>query len=258
MNSGEGNISSPHPGTGAMARSSRSDGQPVSGASGISRMRQSARLPATALESRRMIHEGRAYSRPTKLFRELRSNLLHSSGQRNPIILVSGVSASCGVSYVARNLAIAIAMEEDRSALLIDCNMERASQDSAFNIVNRAGLSDYLSSSELPVERIIHGTGIPRLRVISAGSAAHQNSDSLGSLRMRALLEGLQQRYDDRCLVLDVPAACGSPDARALAQRADLVILVAGEALHRPEQVMEAAAVFDPAKFAGVIFNEMP
>ena len=75
---------------------------------------------------------------------------------------------------------------------------------------------------------------------------------------MRALLDELQGRYPDRCLVLDAPAARGSPEARILAERADLVLLVAAAGRHTPEALMDAVRVFDPARFAGVVFNQLP
>ena len=33
---------------------------------------------------------------------------------------------------------------------------------------------------------------------------------------------------------------------------------VAGEAMHTGEQVLQAAHAFDPARFAGVVFNRLP
>ena len=55
---------------------------------------------------------------------------------------------------------------------------------------------------------------------------------------------------------LDSPPVIGSPDARILADLADVVVLVAGYGRDTPPTIAQAAANFDPAKFAGVIFNE--
>lgn len=249
-------IAAPHEGPGAAPRSADATG--ADARQGLAPLRRSTALVPALLDARRMIHAERRDARSTDLFRELRSSLLQTSSLRSPVILVSGVRAHCGASYVARNLAIAIAMEPDRSALLIDCNLDRPSQDAAFDLGPAAGLADYLGGSELPLERIVHASGIVGLQVVPAGSLAGRSSDLLGSLRMRALLEGLRQDDESRCLVLDAPPACGSPEARVLAQRANQVILVAGEALHTAEQVIRAARVFDPARFVGVVFNEMP
>jgi protein-tyrosine kinase len=44
---------------------------------------------------------------------------------RNPVILVTGVNAGCGTSFLARNLAVSIAFDEARTAILMDCNLRR-------------------------------------------------------------------------------------------------------------------------------------
>jgi hypothetical protein len=41
-----------------------------------------------------------------------------------------------------------------------------------------------------------------------------------------------------------------------LSELADVVVLVAGYGRNTPAEIAAAAANFDPAKFAGVIFNE--
>lgn len=224
----------------------------------IARMRQPGALTPHLLDAKRVVHRMGDDQRLTDIFRELRTRLLPDTGLRNPVILVSGVGPHCGASFVARNLAAAIAMDEERTALLIDCNLRRPSQSAAFDPPAGPGLADFLRSPSMGAQSIIYPTGVPRLRVIPAGTTPRDCGDQLASVRMRTLIAELSNRYADRCLVLDAPLAVGSPEARMLSQRADIVLLVAGAAMHRTEQVMEAASVFDPAKLAGVIFNELP
>lgn len=226
--------------------------------SGIARMRGGQALTTRDLEAKRLVHAEREDLRSTDVFREFRSRLLSVAGQRNPILLVCGVRRQVGASFVARNLAASIAMDSERTALLIDCHWRQPSQHQVFEIGNGPGLSDYLRKPGMAPEAIIYRTGIPRLRLIPAGAALPSDADKLCSLRMRALLGALSERYDDRCIILDAPPARGSPEAHLLAQRADLVVLVAGEGMHRSEDVLAAAATFEPAKLAGVVFNEMP
>jgi len=231
---------------------------PGSAAAALARSRQPG-MPATQdLDARRLIHEECEDQVATDLFRELRTRILLGTSLRNPVILLSGVGPGCGTSYVARNLASAIAMDPDRIALLVDCNLRRPSQQAAFEPVDGPGLSDYLRTPGLGLDRIIYPTWMPRLRVIPAGMASHRHGDQLASLRMRGLLTELGSRFSDGCLILDAPPACGAPEARMLAQRADLILLVAGAAMHSRTEVAAAARVFDPARFAGVIYNGIP
>lgn len=224
----------------------------------IARMGGGTALSIPGLEAKRLVHAGHEASRSSDVFRELRSLLLSVAGLSNPVILVSGVRRQVGASFVARNLAASIAMDAERTALLIDCHWRQPSQQQVFELGSGPGLADYLRTSGMSAEAIIYDSGVPRLRVIPAGATLARDADMLGSLRMRSLLGALRMRYEDRCIILDAPPARGSPEAHLLAKRADLVLLVAGEGMHRSEDVLAAAATFDPAKLAGVVFNEMP
>ncbi len=225
---------------------------------GIARLGSGRALSLPSLEAKRLVHAERDDARSTDVFRELRSRLLGLVSRRNPVVLVCGVRQQVGASFVARNLAAAIAMDAERSALLIDCHWRRPSQQQVFELGSGPGLVDYLRTPGMPAEAIIYRTGIARLEVIPAGTATPRDADLLCSLRMRALLGGLGLGHDDRCVILDAPPARGSPEAHMLGQRADLVVLVAGEGMHRAEDVQAAAATFEPARLAGVIFNELP
>lgn len=223
----------------------------------IARMRQPGALSTERLDSKRLLRLDHAVHSSTDRFRELRTRILFESGLRNPVILVTGVGPCCGTSFVARNLAMAIAMDEERTALLIDCNLSRPTQGGVFDATHGAGLADYLRTPGMTADAIIHATAVSRLRLIPAGNHAPDSRDRLASLRMRALIAELHSRYPDRCLVLDAPPATGSPEARMLAQRANMVLLVAGQGQHTAAAVQTAARVFDPARLAGVVFNEL-
>lgn len=242
----------------AMQRSSRAGAEAARAGTSIARMAHGTAISSQRCDKYRLIHDDMSDVRPSDLFRELRTRLLLQSGLDNPVILVSGVRERCGASFIARNLAAAIALDEDRTALLVDCNLRRPSMHEVFEAEHQPGLGDYLSSRDLSLDRIIHPTGIERLRMIPAGSGGRHGGERLASLRMRALVDELRGRYPDRCVVLDAPPSRGSPEARMLGQRADIVLLVAGEGMHVPADVVAAAEVFDPARFAGVVFNALP
>ena len=81
-------------------------------------------------------------------------------------------------------------------------------------------------------------------------------NEYFSSFRMRLLLDSLRSAYADRYIFLDSPPVLGSPDARILSDLADVVVLVAGYGRNTPAAISAAAGNFDPAKFAGVVFNE--
>ncbi len=193
-------------------------------------------------------------------FRELRTRLLAAAGSEGNItVLVAPVSRGSGGSFVARNLAAAFAFDESTHAVLIDCDLFHASQDATLRIdPTNGGLVNYLEDPAALVGDMLYDTGIPRLQLLPAGTASEGNAEYLSSFRMRLLLEVLHGRAPPRHVFLDSPPVRGAPDARILADLADVVVLVAGYGRDNPEQIARAAAGFDPAKFAGVVFNEGP
>ena len=225
----------------------------------IARMPENRALAPDQLLERGVIHAGLRDYRQLDLFRELRANVLHGSAVRNPVILVTGVAAGCGTSFMARNLAVSIAFDEARTALLMDCNLRRPAVARNFRLPDRSsGLMDLFGHKDPDLAKIIHHSGVPRLRLIPAGSGTLNGVEYFASVRMRALIQEVSNRYDDRCLVIDAPPALGSPDARILAEHADLIVIVAGEARHRAETIRRATTVFPRERLAGVVFNHLP
>ncbi len=225
----------------------------------ILRMPESRALAPDQLLERGVIHAGSRNYRQLDLFRELRANVLSGSSLLNPVILVTGVGPACGTSFVARNLAVSIAFDEARTALLMDCNLRRPAVARDFRLADRSsGLLDLFGHKDQDVAHIIHHSGVPRLRLIPAGNGTLSGVEYFASVRMRALIREVSSRYNDRCLVIDAPPALGSPDARILAEYADLVVIVAGEARHRAETIRRATTVFPRERLAGVVFNHLP
>ena len=225
----------------------------------IARMPESRALAPEQLQERRLIHAGLRDYHQLDLFRELRANVLYKSPRHNPVILVTGVSSGCGTSFLARNLAVSIAFDEARTAVLMDCNLRRPAVATHFLLPDKTdGLMDLFGRGDPDLANIIHHSGVPRLRLIPAGNGILNGVEYFASVRMRALIQEVSNRYEDRCLVIDAPPALGSPDARILAEYADLVVIVAGEARHRAETIRRATAVFPRERLAGVVFNHLP
>ncbi|HEX5960455.1 MAG TPA: polysaccharide biosynthesis protein [Rhodanobacteraceae bacterium] len=231
----------------------------VSSARSIALMGEVQSLAPAQLEARRLIHREYAASSMTDAFREIRTRLLELSDGQNFTTLVVPMSKGSGGSFIARNLALSFAFDPAKTALLIDCDLRHPCQGQAFGIdADHHGLTDYLEDPALGIEPILHHTGVPRLRVIPAGPQTEVQEEYLSSFRMRAVVDSLRCRYPDRYLFLDGPPIKGAPDARILSDLADFVVVVVGYGRDSAAAVNQAVAGFDPAKLAGLVFNELP
>jgi protein-tyrosine kinase len=195
-------------------------------------------------------------------FRELRTRLLDlgsRAGHERFTTMVVPMTARCGGSFVARNLAAALTLQQ-RPSLLIECNFRGDHPDDGFGPGRDAqGLFDFLSEGDDPSTVVpIWPTMIRGLNVIPAGRCdgtfALAQRERLSSPVMKDLMAKV--RSWPCHTFLDAPPVEGSPDARMLAELADLVVLVVGYGRVTTRAISQAAAMFDPAKFAGAVFNE--
>ncbi|MGA9827304.1 MAG: polysaccharide biosynthesis protein [Rhodanobacteraceae bacterium] len=258
MSGAEGNEQAPDHVGNALEAAASALAQRTSASRSIARMVEPGTLARRQLEERRLIHRDESMRRQADAFREIRTRLLAMGGEQNFVTMIVPVSSGSGGSFVARNLAAAFAFDEARTALLIDCNLLHPAQHRAFGTDGSPGLIDYLDHPAIGIEPILYRTGIPRLRLMPAGKAREMSGEYFSSFRMRAVLDSLRCRYADRYLFLDGPATKGSPDARILSDLADFVVLVAGYGRDTAAAVSHAASIFDPNKFAGVVFNHAP
>lgn len=224
----------------------------------ITRMAESTAITTRQMQERRLIHRDDSVRPLADAFREIRTRLFAIGANQNFVTMVAAVSPGSGASFIARNLAAAFAFDEAKTALLVDCNLRHPIQHKVLGTDAEPGLIDYLDHPSIGVESILRKTGIPRLRLIPAGRSREMTGEYLSSFRMRALIDSLRSRYPDRYLFLDGPAFKGAPDARILSDLADFVILVAGYGRDSPTAISHAAASFDPNRFVGVVFNELP
>lgn len=223
----------------------------------IRRMREPEPMPAAEYEARGLIRRDMRERRHADAFRDLRTQLVARLGGRNGVILVAPVSAGAGASHVAMNLAAAFAFDESHTALLVDCNLRDPVLHARLGVdASEGGLTDFLDGDRLTIESLIRPTGVPRLRLVPAGTPREASSEYLASYRLRGLVEHLRARYPDRYLVLDAPAIGSSPDARILAQLADAVVVVAGYGSDTPAAIRSAVMTLEPTRVAGVVFND--
>ena len=211
------------------------------------------------LAARRIVSHDMPDPRPADAFRDLRTQLLAKVGERSAAILVAAAQRASGGSFVALNLAAAVAFDESRTSVLVDCDLRAPRQHLNLGVDPvRGGLVDFLEGRIDDLSSILYATGVPRLFLVPAGARREASGDLLGSSRMRVLLDSLRGTDPRRTIVIDGPAISAAPDARILAKQADLTVLVAGYGRDSAAGIRDAAAVVSPDRLAGVVFNRVP
>lgn len=214
--------------------------------------------PAQRL-ARRLVGHDMADPRPADAFRDLRTQLLSRTRADGVVILVAPVRRGSGGSFVATNLAAAIALDESRVAILIDGNLRSPVLHERLGVVpEHGGLVDLLEGRIEDLRDILYPTALPRLLLVPAGERREASGELLASARMRQAVEALRTSGERVTVILDTAAVSSAPDARIASEYADLAMLVAGYGRDTAAAVTEASTVFDPARLAGVVFNKVP
>lgn len=220
----------------------------------IQEMADIFRLGEDDLEERKIIYPRMRDKRVLNVFRDIRTKLIERSGNKNFTLMVTSVCEEGGSTFVANNLAASIALDQGKTALIVDCNLYSPASSQLLE-GDHVGFSDFLESPTVAIENIIYATGIPRLRLIPIGKSLDISPEYYTSYRMKQFTEELSSRYSDRYVVLDVPPVGSTTDARILSDCCDFVVLVVPYGKVTKDQLKKSIANFDSDKLMGVIFN---
>lgn len=224
----------------------------------IAKMQEDGYRTDRELSELRTISGGMPGDRALNALRELRTSVLQRLDPEKRIIMVTATADGGGASFVARNLAAAIALDEGKTALIIDCNLKHPDISRLAETKSNPGLRGFLKDTTINPEDIICRTGVPRLRIIPAGDSVEEVREFFTSLRLRQLLIELKRRYPERYIVLDAPSISSDADARILVDVCDQVALVVPFGKTTTTQIVHAAKLIGKDKFMGLIFNNKP
>ncbi len=204
-------------------------------------------------ERTRVAEEFRAIKRP------LLDNAFGKSAalvEHGNLIMVTSAIPGEGKTYTAMNLAMSIAMEMDKTVLLIDADAGRARIHDLLNIPLGPGLMDLLIDESLDVADVMLRTNIPKLRLIPMGQFHAHSTELLASDNMSRLVRELETRYPDRLVIFDSAPILATSDAAVLAGLVGQVVFVV-EASHTPQgYVKDALALIDSSKPIGLVLNK--
>jgi Mrp family chromosome partitioning ATPase len=224
---------------------------------GISNMHQPAEITSGEKAILKIISAEMPDRKVFNAFRDLRTTVLQRVQGSSPIIMVTSCIPNGGGSFVALNLASAIAMDEAKTSLLVDCNLDDPDFSALPVADSPTGLKEYLRDTSIEVKDIIYPTGISRLRVIPAGLANVASGEFFTSMRLRKLFDDIKKRYQQRYIIVDAPSISDSADARILAQVCDYVVLVVPYSKVSQEQVLSSARAIGKDKLLGTVFNNV-
>ena len=181
---------------------------------------------------------------------------LSKSLKHSILILVSSSRPGEGKTFTSINLALSIALEQDKTVLLVDTDVLRPQVAKTLGIENDLGLTDYLSSDNIDVQDIILSTNVERLKLITAGRAHHLSTELLASQKMADLAREFATRYKDRIVLFDAPPLLGVNETAVVAMMCGQAIIVLEENRSKLSEIEQSIALIPPEIAVGFVINK--
>lgn len=196
-------------------------------------------------------------------FRQIKRKLLNNAFgpaaktlNNSNLIMVSSSNPNEGKTFVSINLALSIALEQDKTVLLVDADVLRPSINRELEFEHKNGLLEYLLSEVNSLSEIIHSTNIKNLKIIPSGKPHHLTNELLASNKMADLAKELAERYPDRVVIFDCPPILGVTETPVLSNLMGQAAIVVEESKTKIEDVRKATELLNQEMALGIIMNK--
>lgn len=208
---------------------------------------------AIATERRLIYEEFRVIKRKliNNAFGPLSSSMKHPN-----LILVTSSRPGEGKTFTSVNLALSIALEQDKTVLLVDADVLRPNVSRTLQISTPRGLTDYLSKDDLDVSDIMYSTNVERLKLITAGKPHHLSTELLASDKMMELVEEFASRYPDRIVIFDAPPLLGVNETSVMAGMCGQAVVVLEENKTKLDELDKAISMLPKDLAVGFVINK--
>ena len=178
-------------------------------------------------------------------YRMIKRPLLANAFGANPVksgnlIMVTSSLPGEGKTFTTINLAISIAMELDRTVLLVDADVAKPRMPEYLGFRSEHGLLDILRQGTRDLSNVILRTNIENLSILPAGRTYARATELLASEAMDRLIAELANRYPDRLVIFDSPPLLATSEASVLASHMGQIVMVA-EADKTPKNALREA-----------------
>ncbi len=163
-------------------------------------------------------------------FRTLRTKLyyLHEKKEKGRVTLLTSSVSSEGKSFVATNLAVALAAS-GRKTIILEMDLRKPRVSAVLDIPqDKPGISNYLNGETTETKIVQKSELYPNLDVMSRGTYDDNPSELLEQERTETLINWLRANYDD--IIIDTPPVSVVTDAIIVARLVDVTLYVIRQA----------------------------
>jgi protein-tyrosine kinase len=179
--------------------------------------------------------------------------MMEENGWRT--LAVTSPTPEAGKTVIAINLAMSIAQQTNKTAMLVDFDLRRPKIGAYLGIPMEKSLNDLLDgTADLP--DVLVNPNMPRLVVLPTRNPVKKSSETLSSKKIADLIKDLRERYESRIVIFDLPPVLITDDAIALLPQIDCVLMVVANGMSTKREIEDSLRLLPAAKLIGTILNK--
>ena len=136
----------------------------------------------------------------SKVFDVLRTQVLQAMDQKNwQFLAITSPTEGCGKTVTAINLALSIARQPERSALLIDMDLQRPTVANYLGIKCRQGVQGILEGRATLADAVLRAHADScEIMVLPAEAPTVHSSELIASRNMDMMLQDIKRKFRSR------------------------------------------------------------
>ena len=229
------------------------------GAGSILSQIRAVTLNAARLEARRIISYDVADQR-SKSFDVLRTQILQEMDRKDwQVVAVTSPTAGCGKTLTAINLALSIARQPERAALLVDMDLRKPQVARRLGVGCESGLVGVLEGQSNLIGAMVRAQiGRHEVLVLPAETTPTDSSEWMASRALREVLQTLKRDFRACTVILDLPPMLLGDDVLAVLPLVDCALLVTAVGTTTVAEVEECNRYLQSTSVVRVVVNKVP
>ena len=212
-------------------------------------------LNSQHLEKNRIVAYNKSES-ATWIFDKLRTQVLQKMHENNwKTIAVLSPTPASGKSFVSINLAISIANQPQKTAMLVDFDLRKPRVAKYLGLDCEKSLNDYLEG-RAELHEVLVNPGLPHLVILPTMKPVSHPAEVLSSAKVNALIQEISSRYESRIVIYDLPPILNADDALIMLKKVDCALLVVGNGMVKETEIEEAMHHIPKEKLLGIVLNK--
>jgi protein-tyrosine kinase len=206
--------------------------------------------------NQRGVYSFNSRDKKSRAFNLLRSQVLKLMAARNwSVIGITSATPSVGKSFVAANLAAAIARTPDTDVCLFDLDLRRSSVAEIFGLEGEVGLNHYLGGSVPDLASIGRRIGDERLYVFPSYIEQIDSAELLAGEPAKRLFDVMGKLPGKPVVICDLPPVFANDDTIIAMEHMDAFLLVLEDGVSTKKQLQDAMRLLAPAPCIGTVLN---